>query len=108
MAFKQYTQCINCLLCYAACPQCGLNENFVGPGGTGAGAPLQSRFPGSWKETASRDGGQQRGHLGMHLRWGLLGGLSEACGPRGGNSANENFGVARLAQGPLLPPGGKE
>ena len=31
MAFKQYTLCINCLLCYAACPQCGLNENFVGP-----------------------------------------------------------------------------
>ena len=21
MAFRQYTQCINCLLCYAACPQ---------------------------------------------------------------------------------------
>ncbi len=31
MAFKQYTLCINCLLCYAACPQCGLNEGFVGP-----------------------------------------------------------------------------
>ncbi len=31
MAFKQYTQCINCLLCYAACPQCGLNDDFVGP-----------------------------------------------------------------------------
>jgi fumarate reductase iron-sulfur subunit len=31
MAFQQYTQCINCLLCYAACPQCGLNEGFVGP-----------------------------------------------------------------------------
>jgi fumarate reductase iron-sulfur subunit len=30
MAFKQYTLCINCLLCYAACPQCGLNEDFVG------------------------------------------------------------------------------
>jgi fumarate reductase iron-sulfur subunit len=29
--FKQYTECINCLLCYAACPQCGLNEDFVGP-----------------------------------------------------------------------------
>lgn len=29
--FKQYTQCINCLLCYAACPQCGLNDDFVGP-----------------------------------------------------------------------------
>jgi fumarate reductase iron-sulfur subunit len=31
MAFKQYMQCINCMLCYAACPQCGLNEGFVGP-----------------------------------------------------------------------------
>lgn len=31
MAYKQYTLCINCLLCYAACPQTGLNENFVGP-----------------------------------------------------------------------------
>jgi fumarate reductase iron-sulfur subunit len=29
--FKSYTQCINCLLCYAACPQIGLNEGFVGP-----------------------------------------------------------------------------
>jgi fumarate reductase iron-sulfur subunit len=29
--FKQYTQCINCLLCYAACPQTALNEGFVGP-----------------------------------------------------------------------------
>jgi fumarate reductase iron-sulfur subunit len=29
--FKQYTQCINCLLCYAACPQIGLDEAFVGP-----------------------------------------------------------------------------
>lgn len=30
--FKQYTQCINCLCCYAACPQYALNEGFVGPG----------------------------------------------------------------------------
>lgn len=30
-AFKQYTMCINCLLCYAACPQYGLTPDFVGP-----------------------------------------------------------------------------
>jgi len=30
-AYYQYSQCINCLLCYAACPQVGLNENFAGP-----------------------------------------------------------------------------
>jgi len=29
--FKQFTACINCLLCYSACPQYGLNEKFVGP-----------------------------------------------------------------------------
>jgi fumarate reductase iron-sulfur subunit len=29
--FKQYTMCINCMLCYAACPQYGLSPEFVGP-----------------------------------------------------------------------------
>jgi len=29
--FQLYTQCINCLLCYSACPQFALNEDFVGP-----------------------------------------------------------------------------
>jgi fumarate reductase iron-sulfur subunit len=29
--FKQYTACINCLLCYSACPQFALNDLFVGP-----------------------------------------------------------------------------
>ena len=29
--FKQYTLCINCTPCYAACPQYAHNESFVGP-----------------------------------------------------------------------------
>jgi fumarate reductase iron-sulfur subunit len=29
--YYQYSQCINCLLCYAACPQYGLNPAFAGP-----------------------------------------------------------------------------
>jgi fumarate reductase iron-sulfur subunit len=29
--FMQYTTCINCLLCYSACPQYALDERFVGP-----------------------------------------------------------------------------
>ena len=29
--FKRYSLCINCLLCYAACPQYGRNRKFVGP-----------------------------------------------------------------------------
>jgi len=29
--YYQYAQCINCLLCYAACPQYGLTPAFTGP-----------------------------------------------------------------------------
>ncbi|HKX58562.1 MAG TPA: succinate dehydrogenase/fumarate reductase iron-sulfur subunit [Steroidobacteraceae bacterium] len=29
--YYQFSQCINCLLCYAACPQYGLNPAFTGP-----------------------------------------------------------------------------
>jgi fumarate reductase iron-sulfur subunit len=30
--FEQYSGCINCMLCYAACPQFGLDSDFTGPG----------------------------------------------------------------------------
>jgi fumarate reductase iron-sulfur subunit len=29
--FKQYTMCINCMLCYAACPVYALDPEFLGP-----------------------------------------------------------------------------
>lgn len=29
--FKQYSMCINCMLCYAACPVYGLDPDFIGP-----------------------------------------------------------------------------
>ena len=29
--FKQFSQCINCMLCYAACPVYALNNEFLGP-----------------------------------------------------------------------------
>jgi len=47
--YKQYTQCINCLLCYAACPQTGLNADFIGP----AALALAHRY-----NLDSRDGGK--------------------------------------------------
>jgi len=49
--FKQYTQCINCLLCYAACPQCALNPDFIGP----AALALAHRY-----NLDSRDGGKDQ------------------------------------------------
>ena len=32
--YHQYSSCINCMLCYAACPVYGLNEEFLGPAAT--------------------------------------------------------------------------
>jgi len=30
-SYEQFSSCINCMLCYAACPQFGLNSEFIGP-----------------------------------------------------------------------------
>lgn len=30
--FESFSACINCMLCYAACPQFGLDPDFTGPG----------------------------------------------------------------------------
>ena len=29
--YQQFSMCINCMLCYAACPVYGLEESFLGP-----------------------------------------------------------------------------
>ena len=29
--YKQYSMCINCMLCYSACPIVGLEQGFIGP-----------------------------------------------------------------------------
>jgi fumarate reductase iron-sulfur subunit len=29
--YKQYSMCINCMLCYAACPVYALDPDFIGP-----------------------------------------------------------------------------
>ncbi len=50
-AFKQYTLCINCTLCYAACPQYGLVPDFIGP----AAMALAHRY-----NLDSRDGGREQ------------------------------------------------
>ncbi|NDV12531.1 succinate dehydrogenase/fumarate reductase iron-sulfur subunit [Crenobacter caeni] len=47
--YAQFAGCINCGLCYAACPQVGLNPDFLGPGAIA----LLHRY-----NLDSRDGGQ--------------------------------------------------
>ena len=48
--YHQYSQCINCMLCYAACPEYGLIPKFIGP----AALALAHRY-----NQDSRDGGRE-------------------------------------------------
>ncbi len=53
--YKQFSMCINCMLCYAACPIYGLEPGFVGP----AAIALAQRY-----NLDSRDlGGRERLHI---------------------------------------------
>jgi fumarate reductase iron-sulfur subunit len=50
-AYKQFSMCINCMLCYAACPVYGLDPEFIGP----AAIALAERY-----DLDSRDQGQSQ------------------------------------------------
>ncbi len=58
-AYKQFSMCINCMLCYAACPIYGLDSTFLGP----AAIALAQRY-----NLDSRDQGQaaRQGLIGSH------------------------------------------
>ena len=49
--YKQYSMCINCMLCYAACPVYGLEPHFLGP----AAIALAQRY-----NLDSRDGAKDQ------------------------------------------------
>jgi fumarate reductase iron-sulfur subunit len=51
-SFRQFSQCINCMLCYAACPVYGMEEEFLGP----AAIALARRYN---LDTRDEGGGQR-------------------------------------------------
>ena len=73
--YRQYSMCINCLLCYAACPVVGLDQDFVGP----AAIALAQRY-----NKDSRDqGSKQRLDVLLHPEgiWGctFVGECTKVC-----------------------------
>ena len=77
-AYKQFSMCINCMLCYAACPVYGLDPQFIGP----AAIALAQRY-----NMDSRDRGapQRLEILSQHEGiWGctFVGECTQAC-PKG-------------------------
>ena len=106
--YYQYSQCINCLLCYAACPQYGLKPGYTGP----AALALLHRY-----NADSRDRGREERAELLNAEegvWGctLVGYCSEVCPKQVDpahainqnkvNSTLDYFGVRKL----LMPKGG--
>ncbi len=61
-AYKQFSMCINCLLCYAACPIYGLESSFIGP----AAIALAQRY-----NLDSRDQGERERHQILSTHGGI-------------------------------------
>jgi fumarate reductase iron-sulfur subunit len=75
MKFRQYSMCINCMLCYAACPEYGLTPQFIGP----AALTLAHRY-----NLDSRDGGRKERQEVVATKEGVwectfVGACSEVC-----------------------------
>lgn len=92
--YEQFSSCINCMLCYAACPQYGLNNDFMGPGIIA----LLHRY-----NLDSRDGGEAQRMPLVHAEEGAfnctaVGYCSEVC-PKHVDPANAvNVNKSKSAQ----------
>ncbi len=105
--YYDYAQCINCLLCYAACPQYGWDQAFTGP----AVLALVQRY-----DLDSRDAGKDARRAVVNADtgvWGctLVGYCSEVC-PKGVDPARainqrKPASVADYLLGWLRPSGGE-
>jgi len=62
--YKQYSMCINCMLCYSACPVYGLDPHFIGP----AAIALAQRY-----NLDSRDQGSGERHKILSEHEGIWG-----------------------------------
>jgi len=103
--FESFSHCINCMLCYAACPQYGLDKQFLGPGLTA----LLHRY-----NADSRDGGSQQRMELVHSTEGVwqctaVGYCSEVCPKQvdPANAVNLNKTLSAVAWASRLVPGGR-
>jgi fumarate reductase iron-sulfur subunit len=105
--YKQYSMCINCMLCYAACPVYALEPGFIGP----AAIALAQRY-----NLDSRDAGLDDRHDVLSSDegvWGctFVGECSAVCpkgvDPAGAIQRYKLTAATRAIKDLLLPRGGR-
>ena len=105
--YKQFSMCINCMLCYAACPVFGLDDDFIGP----AAIALAHRY-----NLDSRDQGREERRAIIGVEWGawdctFVGECSVVCpkhvDPAGAIQQAKLANTLDWYQSLLLPRGAK-
>jgi len=105
--FKQFSMCINCMLCYSACPQFSLEPDFIGP----AALALGHRY-----NADSRDFGEDERAPVMHEETGVwsctfVGYCSEVCpksvDPASAIQLEKVSGATDWALSLIMPKGAK-
>ncbi|MGH7902361.1 MAG: succinate dehydrogenase/fumarate reductase iron-sulfur subunit [Thermodesulfobacteriota bacterium] len=105
--YKQYSMCINCMLCYAACPVYAIDNSFIGP----AAIALAQRY-----NMDSRDQGNNYRNEIIASNEGIwectfVGECSEVCpkdvDPAGAIQRGKVSGTLDYFKNVLLPWGGK-
>jgi fumarate reductase iron-sulfur subunit len=105
--YKQYSMCINCMLCYAACPVYAIDNSFIGP----AAIALAQRY-----NMDSRDQGNNYRNEVIASNEGIwectfVGECSEVCpkdvDPAGAIQRGKVSGTLDYFKNVLLPWGGK-
>lgn len=92
--YKQFANCINCGLCYAACPQFGLNPGFIGP----AALALAQRYNLDTRDSGSADRLQKMASHDGVWRCTFVGYCSEVCPKHVDPAAAVNQGKVEAAK----------
>jgi fumarate reductase iron-sulfur subunit len=103
-AYKPFSMCINCMLCYAACPIYGLEPSFVGP----AALALAQRYNLDSRDQGAAGRGERLTEAGGIWECTFVGECSEAC-PKNVDPAGaiQQYKVSSaLAWVRMLLPGG--
>jgi fumarate reductase iron-sulfur subunit len=77
-AYKQFSMCINCLLCYSACPIYGLEPGFIGP----AAIALAQRYNNDSRDEAAQERLEILSHHDGMWQCTFVGECTQAC-PKG-------------------------